>query len=192
MTRLLVFGGTFDPPHLAHARAALAALAALRHDRVLFVPAACSPFKEDAGTSDAAHRLAMLRCALQDQPWAEISTLELDRGGRSYMIDTIEHLASSLGEDTAMRLLIGQDQIADFDGWKRAEELMALADPVVLPRSEAEAVPAAWADRLLEIDAIDVSSTDIRERVAQGASIDGLIAPSVAEYIARHGLYVAG
>ena len=83
MTRLLVFGGTFDPPHLAHARAALAALVALRHDRVLFVPAACSPFKENAGTSDAGHRLAMLRCALQDQPWAEISTSELDRGGRS-------------------------------------------------------------------------------------------------------------
>lgn len=198
---VLIFGGTFDPPHRAHVELPRQALQAAGAARVIYVPAARSPLK-DAPTP-APHRLAMLRLALQGQSWATISTIELDRrdsGGPSYTIDTLRQLRSQLGPDTPMRLLLGADQVQEFHRWKNPRQIIALAEPLVMlrPPQTRQSLLAAfpsederqqWNARILDLPPMDVSATDVRNRLSRGHSIASLVHPAVAAYIAAHHLY---
>ena len=181
MTSTLLYGGTFDPVHNGHVEVPFAAMQHLRFDRVLYVPAHIAPLKEDTPTSSS-HRLAMLQLALADSPWAEISTIELDREGTSYTIDTIEAV---LTEGGSIRLLIGADQWQQFQSWKRWDEIIAIADPVIMPREGYDTKD----ERVLPIAPLTVASTNIRSIVRDGASIEPFVDPSVAAYIAKHNLY---
>lgn len=181
MTTTLLYGGTFDPVHNGHVQVPLAAMQHLGFDRVLYVPANIPPLKECAPTLPS-HRLAMLQLALRDLPWAEISTIELDREGTSYTIDTLEALYSA---GDSMRLLIGADQWQQFQSWKRWEEIIELADPVVMPREGCEIEH----ERILPIHPLPATSTDIRTFVRDGVSIEPLVDPQVAAYITKHNLY---
>ena len=180
MTQTLLYGGTFDPPHLAHVELPRAAMEHLGFDRVLYVLAHQSPLKDSPLTSET-HRLAMLELALQDCQWAEASSIELDRGGTSYTIDTIESFRK---EGDELRLLIGADQWLQFKQWRRWEDILRLANPVILPRDGFE----VSSERLLQIDSLPAVSTDVRELIKQGKSID-IVLPEVAAYITQHQLY---
>jgi nicotinate-nucleotide adenylyltransferase len=181
MTSTLLYGGTFDPVHNGHVDVPFAALQHLGFDRVLFVPAHIAPLKERAPTPSN-HRHAMLQLALADSPWAEISTVELDREGTSYTIDTIEAV---LAEGESIRLLIGADQWKQFQSWKRWEEIIAIANPAIMPREGCDVED----ERLLPITPLTAASTHIRSLVRDGTSIEHLVNPQVAAYITKHNLY---
>lgn len=181
MKQVLIFGGTFDPPHLGHVKIPCAAMSHLGFDGVLYVPAFQSPLKESESSSSE-HRLTMLTLALVDASWASISTLEIERTGTSYTIDTLEALQSP---DTSYRLLIGADQWAQFASWHRYEDILKLANPVVLPRDGFESNDP----RVLQIEALTASSSSIRERIQGELPVNDLVSPKVAAYITEHGLY---
>jgi nicotinate-nucleotide adenylyltransferase len=182
MTRTLLYGGSFDPPHLGHVHLSHMAMKKLSFDTVIFVPSFQSPLKE-AKPTEQHHRLTMLELALKNCDWATISTLELERGGTSYTIDTVEALQGTYDE---LRLLLGSDQFEQFTKWHRWEEITTLANPAIMPRKGFETDDA----RLLHIDPLSATSTDIRALVRRGESIDALVHPEVAQYIAQNMLYL--
>ena len=180
--RTLLYGGSFDPPHIAHVRLPFDAMKLLGFDKVVYVPTFQSPLKQAPHTSDT-HRLAMLKLALTDCEWAEISTLELDRGGTSYTIDTVESLQK---DDCELRLLIGADQWAQFKQWKRWEDLLRLANPVIMPREGFDICDK----RLLGVESHPGVSTDIRKLLKEGKDIEGIVSSKVNKYITEHQLYL--
>jgi len=196
----LVFGGSFDPPHLAHVRLAREAAAAEQIEHVLFVPARVSPHKLDDPPTDATHRLAMLRLALDGHDWASVSTIELERPGPSYTVVTLETLRAD-DPDRPLRLLMGMDQALGFRGWRAWERILELARPLVLVRppwsvggaraalSEVHGLESGWASCVASIATMDVSASAIRRRLERGAPTEGLLDPAVAAYIRTHGLY---
>lgn len=185
MTRFLVYGGTFDPPHVGHVQVPHAAMLHLGFNQVIYVLARLSPLKIDAPPTQHEHRLAMLQLALRDAPWATISEIEIDRCGTSYTIDTLEILQSTMGDGDAMRLLIGADQWEQFDAWHRWQEIITIANPVVMPREGYTLND----ERTLPINALPAESTIIRDLVAHDEPIDQLVDPNVAAYITKHSLY---
>lgn len=196
--RVLVAGGTFDPPHRAHLHLALAAAKESGCDHVLFVPAGQSPLKDAPGTP-AAHRLAMLRLALEGEKRASISTFEIDRGGPSYTVETLRALRAALPEAVELRLFMGSDQLRWFDQWREAAQVAELARPVVVlrPPDTLESLRAAGVGEsrlawVVSTPADEASSTQARERIARGEGASGLVAPRVLEYIRAHGLYGSG
>lgn len=202
--RILLFGGSFDPPHRAHVELPQQAAQAIGADLIAYIPAGRAPHKLDKVQTDPEHRLAMLRLALADVADTVptvVLTDEIDRGPDepSYTVDTLEALSKRVDPGATLRLLIGADQLRIFDQWREPERVIELAEPVVMvrpPETKASllaGLPAdergAWADRLIEIDAMDVSSTDVRERVGSDRPIDDAVCDAVAGYIAEHGLY---
>lgn len=199
---LLVFGGSFDPPHFGHVQLPQYVREKLGMEMIAYVPAGRAPHKLDQHQTDSPHRLAMLRLALADQPHTLILTDEIDRaddGRPSYTIDTLESLQTRLPRGATMRLLIGVDQLLIFDQWKDADRIIELAEPIVMLRaphtrdSVLTQLPkkdrARWSARLIDIPIIDLSSTDIRKRVKEHQPIDHLVPPAVADYIQSHRLY---
>ena len=203
--RVLLYGGTFDPPHRGHVELPLYAALKLACDEIIYIPTNQSPHKQDAAPTDAEHRLAMLEIALRDVPMARISTLELDRGGVSYFIDTVRELWGDLGLDTDLRFLIGADQALAFHDWKDWPQIIRYAYPAVMLRapwtrqSFAQALYAAygekdaaeWLETLVETPQVDVRATDLRTGLATGDGLDDMIDPVVLRYIREHGLYGA-
>ena len=202
-TRLGILGGSFNPVHVGHLRIAQFALDALQLDRVLLVPAGRPPHKDPRELAAVEHRLAMLRLAVADAPRLEVSEVEVHRPGVCYTIDTIDALRAQVGEGCELFFLIGADTIAELPTWHRVRDLAARCRIVPFARaevgiSEARARLAksvgdeaadAICDRLVRMEPVAVSSTDIRTRVAAGRSIRGLVPDAVAAYIAAEGLY---
>ncbi len=189
--RIGVFGGTFDPPHIAHLAVAQDAFVALSLDRVIFVPAALPPHKRDTPHTAAAIRLEMLRAALEGDGRFTASEIEIERGGASYTADTLEALARQRPGDELF-LLIGADQFREFATWREPERVARLASLVVLSRGEPEAAAAAadpWPHRRVQVTRIDLSSTALRLRVARGEPIRYLVPPAVEAIIRREALY---
>ncbi len=200
---IILFGGSFDPPHIGHVALAIAARAATDAKWLAYIPAARAPHKLDKVQTDPVHRLAMLRLAVEDVEDAAVLTDELDRaadGVPSYTVDTLERLREKLPAGVNMRLLIGADQVRIFDQWREPKHVIELAEPLVMvrPPDTRESLLAslpddqsreAWAPRLVDVPAMDISSTEIREKVARGESIEGMVHHEVEKYIAEHGLY---
>ena len=181
-SRVGVFGGTFDPVHIGHLAIALAALETVPLDRVVFVPARRSPLKERGPVADQEHRLAMLESATADEPRFSVSRIELDRGGPSYTVDTLEALAG----EGRLFLILGADASADLDRWKDPERVRALATLVVARRSGAELPVGAIA---LDTPLMDISARELRARAAQARSLRYLVPDPVCRYIEEHALY---
>jgi nicotinate-nucleotide adenylyltransferase len=189
--RLGIFGGSFDPPHVGHLLAAQDALDRLALDRLAVVPTAIQPLKR-ADATPGPRRLEMTRLTFGGDPRFEVSGMELERGGVSFTVDTLEEFARR--DPGAERfLLLGADVLPSFAQWKQPERVLALARPVILARSgSAVALPSGLdASRLLPLETrrVDVSSTEIRERVRAGKSIRGFVTDDVAALIERDGLY---
>lgn len=178
--RLGVFGGSFDPPHVGHFLAVTDAAERLALDRVIWVPTAQQPFKTDAphGAS-AAHRFAMTAATTAASPCFEASRIEIDRGGLSYTVATVEALAREF-PDAERVLLVGEDAWARFGEWREPERIRTLVQIEVLARRDR----SDFAGRVVQL-----SSTEIRARARAGLSVRGFVLDAVAEIIESERLY---
>ena len=182
--KLGIYGGTFDPIHVAHLILAREALEQLELERVVFVPAAVSPHKLGTQAAPAALRLEMLRAAVEGETQFDVDGLELHRPAPSYTIDTIEEFRRT-NRNAEMFYLVGSDNLPRLGTWHRFEELSRLVRFVILARDSEEIDERYTTIRRL----IDVSATEIRNRVATGRSIRYLVPPAVEEIIRREQLY---
>jgi nicotinate-nucleotide adenylyltransferase len=182
--RIGIYGGTFDPVHHGHLILARQALEEFKLDRLVFVPAAESPFKIHNHTAPATDRLAMLQSAIRGEDRFEVDPVEIERGGVSYSIDTVKMFRS---RDTEAELffLVGEDNAYRLTEWHRFEELKKMVGFVVLSRSEDFQSP----EYPVVQRRVEISSTEIRNRVANGESITYLVPESVKRYIEQHQLY---
>ena len=194
MTRIGLFGGTFDPPHVAHVALARAALQTLALDAVRWIPAG-QPWQKTRAVTPAAHRAAMVALAIADEPRFVLDRIEIERAGPSVTLDTVRALQAAV-PDAQWTLLIGADQYASLHTWVGWPELLARV--VLAVANRPGSAPPVHADvlrhphRVVPLPMLDVASTDIRARVAEGRPIDGLVPPEVARYIDRHNLYREG
>jgi len=194
--RLGILGGTFDPVHYGHLVLAEEAREQLELERVLFVPAGQPWRKAGRPVSPASHRLAMLRLAIEDNPAFEVAELELVRPGPSYSAET---LAQVQKENPAGELyfIVGLDAWEDMPNWHEPERIVELATVVLAGRATLAGTPTPEREitglrenvHLLENRSIEISGTDIRQRVARGRSIRYLVPEAVRSYIADNGLY---
>lgn len=214
--KLGIFGGTFNPIHLAHLQVAVDARKGFDLDRVLFLPAADPPHKPVAGGASFHDRLQMVELALADQPAFEASDLEARLPGKSYSVRTLERLQQQY-PDADLYFIIGLDSFRDFSTWYNYARIVELAHLIVVHRPGIcdldpwKLLPVALqnqfcyssASRSLEQvrgnaihfceeTCLDISSTDIRQRIAAGRAVTGLVPTAVADYIATRRLYGAG
>jgi nicotinate-nucleotide adenylyltransferase len=190
--RLAIFGGSFDPPHIGHLLVAVDAAEQLALDRVVFVPTATQPLKAGRAVASAEQRVAMVRLLVEGDPHLEVSTVEVARAGLSFTVDTLTHFAERQPQDTRF-LLLGDDVLASFGQWKEPKRILGLAQVVLLEREgQRSALPAVMDGAevaRLRTRRVDVSSTEIRERIRAGKAVRGMVTDGVAEYIGRAGLY---
>jgi nicotinate-nucleotide adenylyltransferase len=185
LKRVGIFGGTFDPIHHGHLILGREAIEALRLDRLLFIPAAASPHKLDLEPATPEVRLEMLRAALEDEPGFQLDEMELQRPPPSYAVDTVELLRSR--QPTAeFFYLIGQDNVERLNTWHRFDDLSHLVQFVVLDRGRVTIEHSYPTIRRH----LDISATDIRNRVATGRSIRYLVPPAVEKIIQDRQLYM--
>ena len=186
-----ILGGTFDPPHIGHIAAAVEVRSALHLDRVLLM-VANDPWQK-TGTrllSEASARLAMVSAAVEGLDGLEASGLEIDRGGVTYTIDTLQILRSA-APDQELFLIVGSDAARTLHTWHRYEELQDLATLVIVDRDghrDAEP-PPGWSAVRVPIPRLDISSSELRDRVRSGQPLEPFVKASVVEEIRSRGLY---
>jgi nicotinate-nucleotide adenylyltransferase len=200
-SRIGILGGTFNPIHLGHLILAQSAIEHFDLSSVLFIPCTAPPHKPSTQLAAGAHRLAMIQHAIEENPAFEASDMELQRTGVSYAVDTVAHLARSQPNATLF-FIIGADMLAILHKWRNIYDLLARCrfvsfgrpggNPAELTHDRIR-LDAPWPERLLKDyrvgRQIDISSSDIRYRIAEGLSIRYLVPPEVEMYIAEHGLY---
>ncbi|HET6310432.1 MAG TPA: nicotinate-nucleotide adenylyltransferase [Candidatus Nitrosotalea sp.] len=196
MSRIGVFGGTFDPIHLGHLAAANSAMECVHLDRVLFVPSAQPPHR-GAAQAPAEDRLAMTKLAVDGDPHFEVSDFEVKRGGTSYTVDTLEELHRSLPDDDLF-LILGWDAARLFSTWHEPEGVSALASIVIVgrpgmpPPTRADIKSAGLdPDRVVMclLPTPDISGSELRRAIAAGKSVSGKVPSAVERYIAAHHVY---
>lgn len=186
--RLAIFGGTFDPIHTAHTRVAREAADRFALGKVLFVPAAHPPHKDDGQTTPFEHRYRMVEIACREDARFEPSRLE-EGDERSYTIQTIERLRAQLQPEDEIYFLIGADAFAEIESWHRSAEVLSAVDFIVVSRPGYQLrMPKGARFHRLETLALPLSSSEIRRQLESNGSADGLH-EGVLEYIRAHGLY---
>jgi nicotinate-nucleotide adenylyltransferase len=197
--RLGVLGGTFDPIHFGHLLAAEEARVTLGLERVLFAPAGDPPHKQGHAISPIAHRLAMVRLAIADNPAFAVTTVDTDRPGPHYTVDAVRLLREEWGTGADETFfLMGADSLTQLLTWHQPERLVELCHLAVMARpgyrpdltNLTTALPGL-STRLdwVEMPVLDISASDLRRRVSQGRSIRYQVPEAVAAYVAEHGLY---
>ncbi|HEX7172689.1 MAG TPA: nicotinate-nucleotide adenylyltransferase [Candidatus Limnocylindria bacterium] len=200
--RVGVLGGTFDPPHLGHLWLATLAADAMGLDRVLFMPASTPPHKGGQLVSRGTDRMVMTRLAITGDPAFELCPIEMERPGPSYTIDSIDELERLYAGQAQLYLLMAADSLSAIDTWREPDRLLARIEWVVGPRPGSELPDrTALVERfgehasrihLLSGPSLDVSSSEIRRRVAAGQAIRYLVPRGVEELIVDRGLYRRG
>jgi len=192
--RVGLLGGTFDPVHTAHVMLAHAALQALRLEQVRWIPAG-QPWQRTREVTAAVHREAMLRLAIAGETRFVLDRIEIQRSGPSYTLDTVKALAAAQPQ-TEWFLIIGADQYANLHTWVDWRDLLgrvvlAVANrPGTLPALQTvQSEVLAFPHQAVPLPMLDISSTDVRQRVRRGADISALVPPEVARYIESHRLY---
>ena len=192
-----ILGGTFDPIHIGHLVVAEEARMKLELSEVVFVPAGQPWLKQDRHITPALHRVEMVRRAIADNPYFKLSTLEVDRLGPSYTVDTLTSLQDQLSSESSLFFILGRDTLAELPLWKEPQKVVQLCRLVVPPRLGSrdlrhleETIPGLL-ERVIQLDmpVIGISSSEIRRRIAQGLSIRYLVPPAVEEYITERKIY---
>jgi nicotinate-nucleotide adenylyltransferase len=197
-----VIGGTFDPVHNGHLAIAEEVVTRLALVEVLFVPAGRPWLKEDQPVTAVVHRVEMVRRAIAGNPRYQLSTLEIDRPGPSYAVDTIAELRRQYGTGADLYFILGWDSLLELPHWHQPSQLINLCYLVAVPRPGQAApdldslethVPGiSHRVALMDGPLVDISATDIRQRVAQGKSVTDLVPEAVAQYIKQNRLYLPG
>lgn len=191
MKRVGLFGGTFDPPHRAHVELARTALSALRLDEVRWIPAG-APWQKSRALTPPADRETMVRLAIEGESRFVLDRCELQRSGPSFTLDTVREFQRS-EPGCEWVLLIGHDQYAGLHTWRDWQELLGRVTLAVANRPGVDTPPdplvQAFPHQVVPLPMLDISSTDIRARVARGEPIADLVPPAVARYIDHHHLY---
>jgi nicotinate-nucleotide adenylyltransferase len=198
--RVGILGGAFNPPHVGHLVCAQEALVQLELEKVVFMPVGQAPHRELQDDPGAEARLEMVELAVGDDARFATSRAELDRPGPSYTADTLRDLRSKAPDDELF-LILGGDQAAALQGWHEPETVLSLATVAVVERTnwsrnaigiKIGRLPGAERIRYLDMPVMQVSSSAIRRRVAEGLPIRYLVPDKVANYIGTNGLYGAG
>jgi len=195
-----VLGGTFDPIHNGHLIVAEEAITWLNLAGVLFVPTGQPWLKAESSISAAEHRLQMVRLAIADKPLFKLSTVEIERPGPSYMVDTMAELQSRLEAEDELFLILGWDSLAELPQWQEPSQLITMCYLVAVSRpdfprpnlKQLEALVPGLSRRvmIMEKPRVDISASVIRDRVVRGLSIRHLVPEPVNEYIKQHRLYI--
>jgi len=206
---VLLFGGTFDPPHRAHIELPLRARAALGAAWLVYIPAAQSPHKTETPGASGDDRVAMLEAAIEGERGVLVSRIELDaQGGPSYTVRTLERLREEIGSEREIRLLIGADQAVSFHRWREFSRILELAEPLVMLRSPEETRASlreamapnwaadeleSWATRVVDVPVVDASATRVRELLdssgVENSELCSLLPAGVIGVIRERGLY---
>lgn len=184
-----LFGGSFDPIHHGHLIVGRVAAEALGLDVLRFVPAREQPFKQGRHGTSPEHRAAMLSLAIAGSPGFEVELSELQRPGPSYTVDTLRTLQQR-EPGAELVLLLGADAAAELTAWREADQIPRLARIAVFARPGSPAVHSPWVSAVVQVPALDISATEIRNRVCRGQSIRYWVPDAIAEYIERHRLYL--
>jgi nicotinate-nucleotide adenylyltransferase len=202
--RIGILGGTFNPPHYGHLLAAESARECFGLQKVLFIPSGNPPHKSRNELADAEDRFSMVEEAVRTNPWFEASRIEIDRHGPTYSVDTLKELKAEYGEGTCFYFIIGTDIVNELVTWKEYEKVFAMCEFIEVTRPDTEAdrqaersqrIRQLTGDGRLRISTIriprlEISSTDIRERVTAGRSIKYMTPEGVEEYIKKNRLYI--
>jgi len=194
-----VLGGTFDPIHIGHLVVAEEARIKLGLGEVLFTPAGHPWLKQDRAITSAVHRVEMVRRAIADNPHFKLSTLEVERPGLSYTVDTLTILRKQLGREVRFFFILGRDTLAELPLWKEPQKVVELCRLVVPPRlgsrdlKHLETALPGLMEKVIQLDmpVIGISSSEIRQRIAQGLPIRYLVPAEVERYITEHSIYSA-
>ena len=190
MSKVGIFGGTFDPIHNGHLITAQSVREIRNLDKILFIPSFVSPHKTDINSAKPEHRLAMIKLATENIVFFDYDDYEIKKGGISYTIDTLREFKMRFNE---IEIIIGYDNIFKFHTWKEPDEIMKLAKVIVLKRKSSH--PFTLEDKyvkaavFVETRGIEISATDIRKRVNKGKPIHYLVPEKVKEYIYNFNLY---
>ena len=196
--RIGLYGGTFDPIHAGHLVAATEVWAALRLDRVVFIPAGRPPHKWGQAIGDAAHRVRMIELAIAGRPYLELSTLDLATDAASYTVDLLARARDAWGAGSERFFIMGEDSLRDFPTWHEPARIAELTQLAVVTRPNVgvdldtivRAVPAlAGRIHCVPMPQLDIASRDLRARVAAGRPIAYQVPHAVEEYILAQGLY---
>ena len=195
MTKVVgFFGGSFDPIHLGHLNLAMALMERGKLNEVWFCPACISPHKTEVLTTESKHRLKMVELAVSDISSFKVLDDEIMRSGPSYTFDTLESLTSQ-HPDIQFRLLLGEDSLLEFDDWHRVKELVEMAPPLVGSRHGVNAFVSDLVRKILDnsmvrTPIIEISSTEIRERLMKGLYCGHLLPKKILDYIYQNRLYL--
>jgi nicotinate-nucleotide adenylyltransferase len=197
--RIGIFGGTFDPPHLGHLILASEARAQLNLTRLLWVLTSIPPHKLDRAVSPLEDRLAMLKLALDQEPGLELSTVDMDRPGPHYTVDTIK-LLTTQNPGAEIVFLLGGDSLRDLPTWHRPADLVAACDEIGVMRRPGDSIDLSKLDRdipglaakirFVDAPLLEIASHEIRERASKRLPFRYYLLPSVYDYIVEHGLYI--
>ncbi len=197
-----MFGGTFDPIHLGHTGVAAEACEHIGAERIIFVPAKLSPLKGAAPKAGDADRLKMIAIAVADSENFQLSDYELQKPAPSYTLQTVRHFQAEFGPDTVICWLLGADSVGDLPYWHRITELIDECELCTMYRAgckppDFSKFTEIWGlqrvqklqRHVIPTSLIDISSTEIRNRLAAGLDVNDMLHPAVADYIRKHGLY---
>ena len=190
MSKVGIFGGTFDPIHHGHLITAQSVREIRNLDRIIFIPSFISPHKADVNSASPEHRMNMLKLAIEEIEFFEVSDYEIKKEGISYTIETLKEFKKKYDE---LQFIIGYDNIFKFHTWKNPDEIMKITKILVLKRKSS--LPPPHEDKyvksalFVETRGIEISATDIREKVKQGMPIHYLVPEKVKEYIYSFNLY---
>lgn len=197
--RVGIYGGTFAPIHNGHMRAAKLFMEQMRLDYLFVIPALIPPHKQIDGSDNPEHRLNMCALAFRDMDGVVVSDMEIKRGGKSYTVNTLRELSA---KGRRLLLLCGTDMVLSFDTWHEYKEILKLCYPVYIRRENDTLLDAMIVNKLTKYykesgkmfrkiigEPIEISSSEIREKVRRGEDISSLVPPAVDEYIKLYGLY---
>ncbi len=200
--KIALFGGTFDPVHLGHTTVAADAAEHIGAEKIIFIPAKRSPLKGFLPKANDNHRLKMISLAIAEQKIFEVSDCELKKPAPSYTLETVRQFQDEYGSETLIHWLVGADSVDDLTYWYQIVELIDACIITTMYRAGCKAPNFAkfeplWGPQRIEklrqnviqTPLIDISSTEIRDRLAAGRDVTDMLTPSVADYIRKHGLY---
>lgn len=197
--RVGIYGGTFSPPHIGHISAAKAFFCGMKLDKLYIIPAGIPPHKKINYPDDPEKRLKLCELSFSDIEGAEVSDIELRREGKSYTVLTLRELA---GEGRELFLLCGTDMILTLDSWYCPEEIFKLCTPVCIRRENDSETGLTLKEKLalykerygvkipiINVPAIEISSSEVREKIKQGESVSGLVSLAAERFIEAEGMY---